>query len=80
MVIDAGKCDGCGKCVATCPQKALEMTTLFIDLEDKSVAAVTEQHRKKIKYTCSSCKPESGKAPCVLACERGAIKCVWNPR
>ena len=56
------------------------MTTLLIDLEDKTVAAVTEQHRKKIKYTCSSCKPETGGSPCVMACSQDAIKCVWNPR
>ena len=78
-MIDAGKCDGCTKCVAVCPRKALEMTTMLIDLDDKTVAAVTEQHRKKIKYTCSSCKPESGKSPCVIVCPQNAIKCVWNP-
>ncbi|HEX9262399.1 MAG TPA: 4Fe-4S binding protein [Candidatus Bathyarchaeia archaeon] len=79
MVVDAGKCDGCGKCVAICPQQALEMTLMLIDLDDETVAAVTEAHRKKIKYTCSSCKPESGKSPCVLICPKGAIECVWNP-
>ena len=68
------------KCVVQCPQSALELVTLLIDLEDKMVAAVTEQHRRKIKYTCSPCKPESGKAPCVLACMENAIRCVWNPR
>jgi Fe-S-cluster-containing hydrogenase component 2 len=66
--------------VEQCPQSALEMVTLLVDLEDKTVAAVTERHRRSIKYTCSSCKPESGKAPCVLACMKNAIRCVWNPR
>jgi len=79
VVVDAGKCDGCGKCVVICPQGALEMTLMLIDLDDKTVAAVTEAHRKKIKYTCSSCKPESGKSPCVLVCPKDAIECVWNP-
>ncbi|MCJ7559072.1 4Fe-4S binding protein [Candidatus Bathyarchaeota archaeon] len=77
--MDAEKCDGCGKCVEQCPQSAIEMVTLLIDLEDKTVAAVTEQHRKKIKYTCSSCKPESNKAPCVSACTQKAIECIWKP-
>jgi Fe-S-cluster-containing hydrogenase component 2 len=58
----------------------LELVTMLIDLDDKTVAAVTEQQRKNIKYTCSSCKPETGKAPCVLTCVENAIKCVWNPR
>jgi hypothetical protein len=53
---------------------------MFIDLDDKTVAAVTEQQRKNIKYACSPCKPETGKAPCVLACKEKAIWCVWNPR
>ncbi|HII86047.1 TPA: 4Fe-4S binding protein [Candidatus Bathyarchaeota archaeon] len=79
-MIDAEKCTSCGKCITECPQNALEMTMLLIDLEDKAVVAVTEQHRKKIKYTCSSCKPESGNAPCVSACTSRAINCVWKPR
>lgn len=61
-----------------CPKKALEMVTEFIDFEDKTVAAVSELHRKKIRYTCSACKPEENKAPCVLACTQGAIRCVWK--
>lgn len=80
IVIDAEKCIGCAKCVVQCPQSALELVALLIDLEDKTVAAVTEQHRRKIKYTCSPCKPESGKAPCVLACAEKAIWCVWKPQ
>jgi len=80
VVIDAEKCDGCAKCLAACPQKALRMEIQMIDLEDKNVAAVAEEHRKRIRYTCQPCKPDSGKSPCVLACSRKAINCVWNPR
>lgn len=80
IVIDSDKCIGCGKCVKACPQKALELITEFIDLEDKTVAAVTEEHRKKIRYTCGTCKPESSQTPCVLACEPIALSCVWNPK
>ncbi|MGD0072272.1 MAG: 4Fe-4S binding protein [Candidatus Bathyarchaeia archaeon] len=79
ITIDTDKCNGCGKCVKQCPQSALQLETMLIDLEDKTVASVTEEHRKKIKYTCSSCKPETNKAPCVLACESKAINCTWNP-
>ena len=80
IVIDSDRCSGCGKCIQKCPEKALKLETEFIDLEDKIVAAVAEEHRKKIKYTCAACKPESGSTPCVLACEAKAVKCVWNPR
>ncbi len=80
IVVDSDKCNGCGKCTVQCPQNALELQTEFIDLEDKTVAAVVEEHRKKIKYTCSSCKPEINQAPCVLACPTKALKSVWNPR
>jgi Fe-S-cluster-containing hydrogenase component 2 len=79
IIMDSDKCNGCGKCVQQCPQKVLEMVIEFIDLEDKTVAAVSEQHRKKIRYTCGSCKPEENKTPCVLACPKQAIKCVWKP-
>lgn len=79
ITVDTDKCNGCGKCVKQCPQLALQLETMLIDLEDKTVASVTEEHRKKIKYTCSSCKPETNKAPCVLACASKAIKCTWNP-
>lgn len=79
IIIDAEKCNGCGKCVKQCPQKALELTTIMIDLEDKLVAAVLEDHRKRIKYTCSPCEPEHERTPCILACEQKAITCIWNP-
>jgi len=79
IVIDAGKCNGCGKCVKHCPQDALELITMMVDLEDELVAGVKEKHRKKIKYTCSPCKPESGRTLCVLACEHKAITCTWKP-
>ncbi|HKZ88339.1 MAG TPA: 4Fe-4S dicluster domain-containing protein [Candidatus Bathyarchaeia archaeon] len=76
--IDSDRCDGCGKCVDQCPQSALGIVTEMIDLEDKKVAAVMEEHRKKIKYTCSRCKPELNKTPCVSACVNGAIHCSWK--
>ncbi|MFB3890181.1 MAG: 4Fe-4S binding protein [Candidatus Bathyarchaeia archaeon] len=79
IIVDSDKCDGCSKCVQKCPQAALEMITEMIDLEDKTLAAVTEKHRKNLRYACSQCKPETNKTPCVLACLRGAIKCVWKP-
>jgi Fe-S-cluster-containing hydrogenase component 2 len=80
IVIDAEKCSSCGDCIPACPQDALKMEEMFIDLDDKLVAVVTEEHRKKIRYTCSSCKPESGSLPCVQACSQKAITCIWKPK
>ncbi|MCW3999560.1 MAG: 4Fe-4S binding protein [Candidatus Bathyarchaeota archaeon] len=77
MVVDSDRCSGCGRCIDLCPQGALELQTEFIDLEDKTVAAVKEEHRKKVRYTCGCCKPESGQTPCVLACPSKAISCIW---
>jgi hypothetical protein len=56
------------------------MKKIFIDLEDKLVAAVSEENRKKIRYTCSPCKPEEGKLPCVISCDQEALSCVWKPK
>ena len=77
--VDSEKCNGCCQCVEKCPQKALELVTEFIDLEDKTIAAISEQHRKKIKYTCTQCKPEENNTPCIRACPTGAIKAIWKP-
>lgn len=79
IVVDTDKCNGCGKCMQQCPQHALEMVTEFVDLEDKTVPAVTEGNRKKIRYTCAQCEPQHNKTPCVLACENKAISCIWKP-
>jgi ferredoxin len=35
IVIDAEKCSSCGDCIPACPQCALKMEEMFIDLEDK---------------------------------------------
>jgi Fe-S-cluster-containing hydrogenase component 2 len=46
---------------------------------DEPVAMVTDEHRKKLKYTCSPCKPVSDRPPlpCVAACKPGAIEHSW---
>ena len=80
ITIDTAKCNGCGKCVKQCPKSALQLEIIFLDLEDKTIASVTDEHRKKIKYTCSSCKPESNSVLCVLSCENKAINCTWKAR
>ena len=78
ITIDTDKCCGCGKCVQKCPRSALQLETIFINLEDKTVASVKDEHRRKIKYICTSCKPENNNAPCVIACEFKALNCTWK--
>jgi ferredoxin len=77
ITIDTDKCNGCGECVKVCPATVLEIIT---DDYDEFVAAVTDQERKKIKYSCAPCKPlgaSPGGSPCVKACETEAISHTW---
>ena len=74
--IDSNKCTGCEKCIPACPGNVLEMIT---DDYDDTVAAVTDEQRRKIKYTCMQCKPSTGERdlPCVNVCEPVAIVHSW---
>jgi len=76
ITIDTDLCNACEDCVTACPAGVLEMIT---DDYDDVVAAVTEEHRKKIKYSCAPCKPtgERPPLPCVAACPTGAITHSW---
>ena len=78
IIIDTDKCVACEDrgCVPACPVGVLEIIT---DDYDDQVAAVTEDHRKKIKYSCAPCKPERDRPslPCVTACPAGAITHSW---
>ncbi len=76
ITIDSNLCTGCVECISACPADVLEMIT---DDYDDVVAAVKEEHRKKIKYSCAECKPvdEQPPLPCVSACEPGAIAHSW---
>lgn len=78
--IDTDKCNGCGDCISVCPAGVLEIRENDYDLfaEDK-MACVTEEHRKKIKYSCAPCKSEGDpdKLPCVAACEPNAMIHSW---
>lgn len=44
-------------------------------LEERSVAVVTDEQKKKVKYSCAPCKPASGEKepPCRQVCEPKAI-------
>ena len=80
ITIDTDKCNGCGDCVPACPAGVLEIRENDFDpLAEDKMAAVTEGHRKKIKYSCAPCKPSGDcpELPCVAACELGAITHSW---
>jgi hypothetical protein len=49
---------------------------MLIDLEDKTVAVVKEEYRKKVKYTCAKCESELNTSPCVQYCSKKAVKCI----
>ena len=76
--IDTDKCIECAgrPCAVACPESVLE---IIVDDYDDTVAAVREEHGKKIKYSCAPCKPSSGGRvlPFVEACKQGAITHSW---
>ena len=78
--IDTDKCNGCGDCVPVCPAGVLEIRENDFDpLAEEKMAVVTEEQRKKIKYSCAPCKPTAGHRdlPCVSACGLNAISHSW---
>ncbi|NIN73436.1 MAG: ferredoxin [Gemmatimonadetes bacterium] len=78
IIIDTDKCAECEdrRCASACPEGVLEIIT---DDYDDQVAAVVEDHRKKIKYSCAPCKPDRDRAPlpCMAACAPGALEHSW---
>ncbi|MFH1232230.1 MAG: 4Fe-4S dicluster domain-containing protein [Planctomycetota bacterium] len=79
ITIDTDRCNGCGKCITACPAGVLELITDESDpFRELPVVAVTEAHRKKIKYSCAPCKTTTGTMfPCLKACVYTAIAHSW---
>jgi hypothetical protein len=47
-------------------------------VEERLVAAVSDEHRRKIKYSCAPCKPAGyASLPCVIACKPDALSHSW---
>lgn len=80
ITIDTDRCDGCGDCAPACPAAVFEVGEDPHDpLRDEPVAVVVPEQRRKLKYACGPCKPESGRRelPCVAACPRDALEHSW---
>ena len=80
ITIDTDRCDGCGDCALACPAGVMAVGEDEHDpLNDDEVAAVTEDHRKKLKYSCAPCKTEESdrSLPCVAACAPATICHSW---
>lgn len=78
ITIDTDLCIECAdhSCVSACPVGLFE---IIVDDYDDEVAAIREEHRKKLKYDCAPCKPVSERPPlpCVDKCVPGAVKHSW---
>lgn len=78
--IDTGRCNGCGDCATACPYGVLFTGEDPNDpFREEPVAMVSDEQRKKLHYSCASCKPVTSRPPlpCVTACKPGAISHSW---
>ena len=71
ITIDTAKCNGCGKCVETCPKNLLEMIT---DDYDELIPVVKEEFSHQLSYACTA--SDCG-YKCQQACTEGAISHSW---
>lgn len=78
IVIDSDKCDGCGDCAKKCPRQVLEVIKTMVDVEERHLIAVREEHRNRLRYICAQCMPERTEPLCVVTCAKNAIKWIWK--
>ena len=77
ITVDTARCTGCRDCVVVCPAHVLAMIEED-PVEERLVAAVSDEHRRKIKYSCGPCKPAGYTSlPCVVACKPDALSHSW---
>jgi len=76
IVVNTDMCDGCGECVDACPASVLDVGENEYDpLSESPMVRVKDGERNRLRYSCAPCRPGYGQspAPCVAACEPGAI-------
>jgi benzoyl-CoA reductase subunit A len=76
IMVDNGRCDGCGRCVAACPSQVYEV---FSENSSKPRARVTEKARKRLSILCPGVKacPSGSEGNCAAVCPSGAISLTW---
>ena len=81
ITIDTDRCDGCGKCVDTCPGSCFEVLQEDPNdpLREEPVVAVVDEKRKMLKYACTACKSNAQPMllPCIQSCPQGSITHSW---
>ncbi len=81
ITIDTDECSGCGDCVTACPADVFEVVDEDPNdpMNDRPVAVVREDKKKKLTYECGPCKParERPPLPCVATCKGAAIAHSW---
>jgi Fe-S-cluster-containing hydrogenase component 2 len=78
ITVNTEPCAECSDhpCVTACPAGVLEITE---DDYGDEACAVSEAHRKRIKYSCAPCKPDTAAPalPCTGACPADALSHSW---
>jgi predicted CoA-substrate-specific enzyme activase len=76
ITIDTALCDGCGDCVAACPEGVFEIAE---SEGSEPKAVVKERLRKKLAYTCPGYEPcrRQHETDCHRACPKNAISHSW---
>jgi len=76
IIIDTDKCDGCGKCVDSCPHDILELEE---DDYGDVVVRVKEAIKSKVGYVCPGFNPGCSKNEenCHSVCEHDVISHTW---
>ena len=81
ITIDTDKCSGCGDGVTPCPATVFAVVDEDPSdpLREEPVAVVSGEKKKKLKYECNPCKPQTTRSviPCISACTVGAITHSW---